>query len=68
MVHSEESPLISSLNSMYNLNIEDFVMYNTNVFGPIKIWKIDYPENFSISEQLREDYLQKESPLPFALW
>ena len=68
MVHSEESPLISSLNSMYNLNIEDFVMYNTKVFGPIKIWKIDYPENFSISEQLREDYLQKESPLPFALW
>jgi len=41
--HSEMDPLISSLN-LQGAGIEDFLFFG-GFRGPIKIWKIDYPDN-----------------------
>ncbi len=43
LTHSENDPLIESLNSQ-GANIRDFVFFN-GFRGPIKIWKVDYPSN-----------------------
>jgi len=30
--------------------------------GPLKIWKVNYPGNLTISDELREKYLAKTTP------
>ena len=68
LVHAEDHPILDSLRTTYHLNIGDFLMYGSNVLGPIKIWEIEYPANFTVEETKMKRYLQKESDLPFALW
>jgi len=68
LVHAEEHPILDSLRTTYHLNIGDFLMYGSNVLGPIKIWEIEYPTNFTVEETKMKKYLQKESDLSFALW
>src|SRR3989344_1316016 len=36
--------------------------YNGQVPGPLKIWRISYPGNFTISDSLREEYLARTTP------
>ena len=56
LVHSEDSAVVKELNSRYNLTIKDFIYYG-DVQGPIKIWKVNYPENITIKpEYLLLDY------------
>ena len=35
-------------------------IYNGRQIGPLKIWRINYPENFTITEQMRKDYIGKK--------
>lgn len=37
---------------------------NGRVIGPIKIWEINYPEGFTVSDELREQYLGHNENLP----
>ncbi|MBW3015136.1 hypothetical protein KY330_01830 [Candidatus Woesearchaeota archaeon] len=34
--------------------------YRGRNIGPLKIWEIEYPENFTVSDELRETYLRKQ--------
>lgn len=36
--------------------------YNGNVMGPMKIWKIHYPENFTVEKELEDEYLALTTP------
>jgi len=36
--------------------------YNGNILGPLKIWQVIYPENMSVSSELREEYLNETTP------
>jgi hypothetical protein len=56
LVHSEDTAVVKELRSRYNLTIGDFIYYG-DIQGPIKIWKINYPENITIKpEYLLTDY------------
>ncbi|MBT4446715.1 hypothetical protein HOC96_05690 [archaeon] len=39
-------------------------IYGGRVIGPIKIWEIDYPEGFEVSEEKTEQYLGHNEYLP----
>ena len=52
LVHSEQDTIISGYRSQYNITIPDIIYYN-QILGPIKIWKINYPESISTNP----DYL-----------
>jgi len=41
-----------------------FAFFNGRVIGPLKIWEIEYPNNFTVSEELREKYLGRNEMLP----
>ncbi|MFH0832028.1 MAG: STT3 domain-containing protein [archaeon] len=43
LVHTEPNPILEQMNQQ-GANLPDFAFY-TDVFGPIKIWKINYPAN-----------------------
>jgi len=49
LAHSEPDPLVGSLN-MQGANIQDFIYFN-GFRGPIKIWKVDYPDNIIAREE-----------------
>ncbi len=49
LVHAEPSQNIAYLNSQ-GANLEDFVYFN-GIEGPIKIWKVNYPENIITREE-----------------
>jgi hypothetical protein len=66
-VHKEDALLIQQLRDAYNISIGDFILAN-DLLGPIKIWKITYPENFNVEEAKLKRYLSFKSDLPFALW
>ncbi|MDD5178466.1 MAG: STT3 domain-containing protein [Candidatus Nanoarchaeia archaeon] len=36
--------------------------YNGRIIGPLKIWKINYPDNFVVNESLKELYLGSQFP------
>ncbi|MFH1053332.1 MAG: STT3 domain-containing protein [Candidatus Woesearchaeota archaeon] len=36
--------------------------YQGNIIGPLKIWKINYPENLTVSKELEEEYLALSTP------
>jgi len=42
---------------LYNLAI-----YGGRLMGPLKIWKVNYPKNFTVSEELRELYTVTITP------
>jgi asparagine N-glycosylation enzyme membrane subunit Stt3 len=67
LVHKEDALFIQQLRDAYNISIGDFLLAN-DLLGPIKIWKINYPENFSVEEAKLKRYLSFKSDLPFALW
>mgnify|MGYP000305147200 CR=1 FL=1 len=67
LVHSEPALFIQQLRDVYNVSIGDFLLAN-DLLGPIKIWKINYPENFTVEDTKAKRYLSFESDLPFALW
>jgi len=39
-------------------NYYSLALYGQNIIGPLKIWKINYPTNFSMDSKLRELYLK----------
>jgi len=49
LVHSENSPIIKSLRK-YGMNPGEFLNFQ-GFQGPIKIWKVDYPENIITHEE-----------------
>ncbi|MEM4214989.1 MAG: STT3 domain-containing protein [Candidatus Pacearchaeota archaeon] len=67
LVHSEDALFIKQLREVYNISVGDFLVIN-EIVGPIKIFKVNYPENFTIEETKLKRYLQFKSDLPFALW
>jgi asparagine N-glycosylation enzyme membrane subunit Stt3 len=55
LVHTEQSLLVDNLNQQ-GANLPDFVYYG-GVYGPIKIWGIDYTGN----ETIKQEYLDKDA-------
>ncbi len=53
LVYKEDAMLINQIRSNYNLSISDFLVFGSNLYGPIKIWQVNYPENI----QSHEEYL-----------
>ena len=49
LAHSEDDAFVSFVNSQ-GANVKDFVYFN-GLRGPIKIWKVDYPENIVSKEE-----------------
>lgn len=66
LVHSEPALFIQQLRDEYGINVGDFLVAN-DIYGPIKIWKINYPEGFTLEESKLKRYLSFESDLPFQL-
>jgi asparagine N-glycosylation enzyme membrane subunit Stt3 len=59
LVHEEKDYVVEALNNQ-GLNLSDFVVYNS-IKGPIKIWKITYPQNIDIvPEWLETSYPSEE--------
>lgn len=56
LAHKEENFIIGQLKNQ-GFIVEDFIMYS-GVQGPIKIWKINYPEDI----EFKEEYLSTEYP------
>jgi len=42
--------------------INQLAYFNGRIMGPLKIWKVNYPGNLTISDELREKYLAKTTP------
>lgn len=61
LVHSEQDPIIDQLNSQYKLDLPDLTVYGSaGLLGPIKIWKINYPEDIEENPAyLETDYPDK---------
>jgi len=56
--HNEPNTIVSELNSRYNFNLPEFILYNGGVLGPIKIWKINYPSGMDVNpDYLKTDYI-----------
>lgn len=66
LVHSEPALFVQQIHES-NYTIGDFLIAN-DVYGPIKIWKINYPKDFTVEDSKIKRYLQFESDLPFPLW
>ena len=56
LVYMESSPIVNILRSN-GLNVGEIIYYN-QIYGPIKIWKI----NYSGDEKYNEEYLMKDYP------
>ncbi len=59
LAHTEDNIIIESLENQ-GMQLGDFIYYQ-GIQGPIKIWEIDYPEGFSITDETRQKYLDKDS-------
>jgi hypothetical protein len=57
LVHTEPSFFVQQLKDVYNISAGDFVIAN-DFQGPIKIWKVNYPENITFYPE----YLKQTSP------
>ncbi len=44
--------------------ISNIVLYGGRLMGPIKIWEINYPENFTVDEETKAKYLGGNEMLP----
>lgn len=58
LVHSEDNFLVEQIKSQNPGYPSDFVNYNGNTFGPIRIWEIRYPEGM----QVKQEYLLTKYP------
>lgn len=67
LVYTEPAIFIERLRNEYNVSVDDFLVAG-DIQGPIKIFKINYPENFTVDEAKLKRYMQPNSDLPFALW
>lgn len=47
LAFSQQHPVLESLNQQTGLQIDNVALYNGRLFGPLKIWEIDYPENLT---------------------
>ncbi|MCF7861888.1 hypothetical protein K9M79_06600 [Candidatus Woesearchaeota archaeon] len=36
--------------------------YNGNIYGPLKIWEVEYPKDFSVDPEIIESYLDDTNP------
>jgi dolichyl-diphosphooligosaccharide--protein glycosyltransferase len=64
LVHSEQDLVVEQLRNNYNLTIPDFIVYG-DLKGPIKIWKINYPDNIQENpEYMNITFPKKELYLP----
>ena len=56
----------TTFKSVYNDKYLSEIIYypGRGVMGPIKIWEVDYPQGFTISEELRQKYLGGNDLLP----
>ncbi|MDD5253473.1 MAG: STT3 domain-containing protein [Candidatus Nanoarchaeia archaeon] len=57
----EETPAFELVYNDESLGIP-LAYYMGNIIGPLKIWKIHYPDGFSVSENLTKLYLGNEFP------
>jgi asparagine N-glycosylation enzyme membrane subunit Stt3 len=57
LAHSEDNLVTSSLKSQ-GMPIREFIYFQGNFHGPIKIWEIEYPEDI----KFKEEYLSIEYP------
>lgn len=66
LVYKEDALFIKQLREQYNVSVGDFLVVGNNILGPIKIWKVNYPENI----EYHKEYLQvgkwSETAGPFA--
>lgn len=67
LAHQEDAQIIKQIKQFYNITNIDFVLAN-DLYGPIKIFKINYPENFTVEGAKMKRYLSPTSDLPFPLW
>ncbi len=44
---NQQHPLLEDISGQTNIPIDNVAMYNGRLFGPLKIWEIDYPENIT---------------------
>jgi dolichyl-diphosphooligosaccharide--protein glycosyltransferase len=64
LVHSEQDLVVEQLRHNYNLTIPDFIYYQ-DIKGPIKIWKINYPNDTKENpEYLKTDFPSEGLWLP----
>ncbi len=53
LVHTEPSLFVKQLKDVYNITVGDFVIAG-DFQGPIKIWKVNYPENITDYPEYRK--------------
>ncbi len=59
LVHSEDAILVEEIR-LQGADIGEFVYFQGNIFGPIKIWEIKYPKNIVFNKSYLElDYPDK---------
>ena len=57
---NEESPYFKQVFDDSGRN--KLAYYRGRTLGPLKVWEINYPENFTVSEELKEEYLSLNTP------
>ena len=57
LVHSEPSVVTTALRSQ-GIDASDYMYFQGNFFGPIKIWEINYPKDIKVNG----DYLKINYP------
>jgi hypothetical protein len=63
LVHKEPNPIIEQL-SQQGAQLSDFAYFN-DILGPIKIWKVNYPENITFrAEYLNTIYPDRRLSIP----
>jgi asparagine N-glycosylation enzyme membrane subunit Stt3 len=67
LVHSEPALFVQQLKNVYNVSMGDFLIAN-DIYGPIKIFKVNYPQGFTVDSNKTKRYLQTENDLPFSLY
>ena len=67
LVHNEPALIIKQIREELNATVNDLLVAG-DIQGSIKIWKVNYPENFSVDEAKLKRYMQPNSDLPFKLW
>ena len=62
IAHTESNMIVENLRNQ-GIDLPEIIYYQ-GVQGPIKIWEIDYPEGFEVSEEKTEQYLGHNEYLP----
>lgn len=64
LAHNEPSPFVKQLKDNYNLSVGDLV-YSNGIQGPIKIWKVNYPENITYYKEYLEQGIDLDGQQAF---